>query len=84
MNPGTDCGHVHSPGQLYPGCAVVAFYQVHEVQQQYEGDGDVSVADVTGRLTNCPLDGVPDGHETDLVVSSAVDYELLLIFIYFE
>lgn len=68
VDPGAHGCCVHSPRQLYPGRAVVAFHQVHEVQKQYESNGDVGVTDVAGWLANCAFYRESEGQVTDLGV----------------
>jgi hypothetical protein len=68
VDPRTDSGHVHPPRQLNPSGAVVALHQVNEVQQQDEGNGDVSVAHVARRLTDGSFYRVPEFNKTDLDV----------------
>lgn len=69
MDPPAHRSDVHPPRQLDPGRAMVALHQVHQVQQQDEGYGDVRVADVAWWLSHCPLYGVPKMYETSLEVS---------------
>lgn len=62
--PGSDGSYVHALRELDPRGAMVALHQVHQVQQQHESDGDVSVAHIAWRLPNCALYGVPEKQET--------------------